>query len=297
MSPPAEPGVYLFLINFEKTTFGFTCKTVFRGTEPGQVFLEGTVNFKNVLISEYGEEYEKRKGILVFEWVNLGQTEFLNTDISKIKFRDATWDNQYDLFMFGGWRSRLHDEKKWRNERAKQKGQEVDNKYLTQLSLLYRELKKHYLESGEIHLVGHFHYGVMNVLLRQKENEQLKQFSGLRQKIKKFFSCFWLNLYKYSSGFGEDYALAGTWVLALLIVFGVIYFVCGVPKENSNPSALVQLANSLFYSFQAGTLSRVAFYKEMNIGLSARFFHLLESILVPAQFAFFVIALRNRFRR
>jgi len=243
---------------------------IFRGKEPDGLFLEGSVNFKKVSIAD--------KVAFTFEWVNLSQTEFLETDISRIKFMDVEWYKQYDfLKIFGAWRSKLYDEQIWRKSR---KNAVVDYHYLTQFSRLYRTLKDYYLKTGEIQLYGHFHYGYMEVLLRQE-----------KQKIQKV----WRYLYKLTSGYGEDFALAGAILLVLIFSFAGIYAILEIPTKY--PSCLAQFFNSLLYSFQEGTLSRLAFYQEADMGLCAKFLYLAESILVPAKFEFFIMALRNRFRR
>lgn len=156
---------------------------------------------------------------------------------------------------------------------------------------MYRALKDYYKKTGENQLVGHFNYGWMEILLFQEANKQ-KTWLG-----RKLFP-FWLRLYKGTSGFGEDYALAMSVLLVLIFYPAILYWYLGVPVLTRGlPSSWEQFANSLLYSFQAGTLSRVELYKVENIPLVARCFHLIESIIVPAQFAFFVIALRNRYRR
>src|SRR3990172_796404 len=268
-------------ISFESAQFGRPgfvgshAKTIFRGEEPGGIFLEGKVNFKSVAIDQ--EEF-------IFEWVNLSQVEFLDTDISKVKFIDVEWYKRPNfLKFFGGWRSRLYDEDVWRETRKKNRG--IDDHYLTQLSYLYRTLKRYYLDRGEINLVGHFHYGFMEVLLR-KEKRILKRILSLQ------------HLYRISSGYGEDYGLAIIVLLTLILLFGGIYTILEVPKVYEDRSWIPdQFLNSLLYSFQAATLSRISFYQESLVWLPAKYLHLMESILAPAQFAFVVIALRNRFRR
>lgn len=275
--------------SFESATF--LAKTSFHGTEPNKVFLGGCINFKKVKIGIPGQS-----GEIEFKWANLSKTEFLETDLSKITFLEVTWDHRYNrnsMFGFGLWRSRLFDEEEWHIARKNQKAIEVDEKYLFQLSQMYRALKDYYKKTGENQLVGHFNYGWMEVLLHQEANKQ-KTWIG-----RKVFP-FWLKLYKVTSGFGEDYALAIILLLLSIFYCGVFYWYWGVPSANCESlliSKWEQFANSLLYSFQAATLSRVEFYKLENLPLAARCIHLVESIFVPAQFAFFIIALRNRYRR
>lgn len=274
-------------VSFEGATF--LGKTLFHGSEPNKAFLGGHVNFKKVKIDIPGQG-----GEIEFKWANLSKTEFLETDLSKITFLEITWDHRYNrnsILGFGLWRSRLFDEEQWRIAAKEQKGTEEDEKYLFQLSQMYRVLKDYYKNTGENQLVGHFNYGWMEILLHQEANKRKTWFG------KKLFP-FWLRLYKATSGFGEDYALAIIILLLSIFDAAIFYWYLGVPSLNGElPSSWEQFANSLLYSFQAGTLSRVEFYKVENLPLAVRCLHLIESILVPAQFAFFVIALRNRYRR
>ncbi|MHB8481691.1 MAG: pentapeptide repeat-containing protein [Nitrospiria bacterium] len=270
--------------SFDQTEFGAgprqsQTNPIFQGVELDEVFLEGDVNFKNVKISS------GKNDIIIFERVNLGRTEFLKTDLSRVKFIDVTWNHQRDLLIFGKWRSRLYDENIWNKNKQFFKNIGSRNTYLTELSYLYRTLKKYYLETGEIGLSGHFHYGYNEVLLAQERFEHGRKFSFMRF------------LHKITSGYGEDFFVAFSWLFFFISGFAFVYALNGVPQNSD--SFLSQFFNSLIYSIQVGTLSRIEFYnyKDKEIGIILKFFHVAESVLVPTFLAFFVIALRNRFRR
>jgi hypothetical protein len=135
----------------------------------------------------------------------------------------------------------------------------------------------------------------MEVQWHQKEAEQAaEEASWLKRKRKKWFS--WETAYRYSSGYGEDYAWAGTVLALMLLGFTAVYWLLDVPSVMRGEPGWKQALHSLLYSFQVATLGRVEFYPE-KVRLAARCFHLAESVLVPVQFGFFLFALRNRFRR
>lgn len=266
----------------QETSFGgadFHNLAIFRGGKPKQVFLGGIVDFGGIGVDE--------KGKLVFDWVNLSQVGFLHADLSQVKFLDVEWDHRYGKkigpFHWGHWRSCIYDEAVWREERRNpQKKDEADTKYLSHLGRLYRALKAYYRETGEHHLVGHFHYGLMEVQWHQ------------RRKWRKWVS--WEAAYRYSSGYGEDYGWAGLVLVGLLFGFAGAYWWLSVPSEMQGAPWWKQGLHASLYSLQAGTLGRVGFYQE-KIRLAARVLHIAEVILVPVQFGFFLFALRNRFRR
>ena len=266
----------------------------FCGREPDHMFLKGELNFKNVSLSDPNQP-------ITFKWANLRKAEFLNTDISLIDFIDVTWDRQNDcrafFFKFSSWRHRLHDETLWREARRKQKNREADNKYLTELSSLYRQLKEYYKGRGENQLVGHFHYGHMDIQFYQKTAPRDVSFLGkywwhLRHKF-----THWI--YRETSGYGEDYFRAFTILILVMTNFALAYFLIleyGNSPFSERKDLFGKVADSFLFSFQAGSLSRFGFY-EVPKDIITRFLYAIESILAPAQFAFLIIALRNRFRR
>ena len=277
----------------------FNGRTFFRGLEPKQVFLEGNTDFIESSVAE--------EGTLTFDWVDLSRVQFLHTNLSRVRFLNVTWDHSVSWnvgpLQWGGWRSRVYDEAMWRSRRRNPKKRLlVDTQYLPHLDRIYRALKAYYRESGEHYLVGHFHYGLMEVRWYQKETDRVEtadsrregSWSWLRRKLRRWFS--WEAAYRFSSGYAEDYAWAGLILVGLVIVFAGCYWWLGVPKEMLSAPGWKQPLHALLYSFQAGTLGRVNFYTE-EVRLAARYLHLFESVLIPVQFGFFIFALRNRFRR
>ncbi len=221
------------------------------------------------------------QAVVVFDRIDLSRVRFGNTDLTRAKFLDVVWARPK-----GRWRLGLYDEVLWRQARTdtftKEKFKQVDTQYLPYLGRLYRTLKGYYRQAGEHRLVGHFHYGLMEVEWHEKGH------------VRKWLS--WEALYRIFSGYGEDYKLAGFWVLGIVDLFALAFWALGIPPEGHCRPWWEQLVHALLYSLQAGTLGRVEFYKTPD-SLLARALHFTESVTIPIQFGFFAFALRNRFRR
>lgn len=263
----------------------FHGRTVFRGIEPQHIFLGKFTSFEWMTVEGDGR--------VTFDWADLSRVSFLNANLRNVEFLDVKWAK-------GGWRLRVHDEELWfEKHRDPKKRAKANLEDLPRLAHLYRSLKNYYREAGEHRLVGHFHAGLMEVQWNQKEaggrGKGLRNW--LKQKFKKWVS--WEALYRVFSGYGEDYALAGRWVLLFLLFFATLYWLLGVPSSPVNDTwgFWERGLHSALYSLQAATLWHVNFYREQTFELGVRYLQLAESIVVPIQFGFLILALRNRFHR
>ena len=265
---------------------------LFGGREPSGVFLKGFVEIETGPYSEAGS--------VVFDWVDLRRTRLLGADVSNMKFFDVTWARPETpgqrWLPRRNWRLGVYDEVVWRRKRRTARpAAEFDAKYLSGLGRCYRILKDYYKSTGEHHLVGNFHYGLMEIRWYQRELDQLRKGSSwVRRKWKKWFS--WEAAYRLCSGYGEDYAWAGGVLLALIFLFAIVYAILGLPLGVQAESRWARGLHALLYSFQVATLGRVTFYEPAK-DLVVHFLQLVESIVVPLQFGFFAFALRNVFRR
>jgi hypothetical protein len=207
--------------------------------------------------------------------------------------------------------------------------------YLALLARLYRALKTYYRQTGEYKLVGHFHYGLMEVQWHQRELEDQppadasrgKRFwLWLKRRSRKWLS--WEALYRYSSGYGESYVRSASVLGVLILGFAAIYWSLGVTAPphaeglrwvfSGSPAAeglqYVLLGApemldptpwwghgwlaALAYSLQTASIGRLQYFKDFfPPSLGAEIAYSFESILGPVQIAFFAVALRNRFRR
>ena len=254
------------------TRVRFSREALFRGLTSERIFPQGVVDFSWVSCDE--------KGKVVFDRADLSKAKFLDADLLGVEFIDVAWAKE-------GWRFRVYDEEVWFKKHCdpKRKGQ-ADALDLPKLAHLYRTLKRYYKEVGDQRLVGHFNYGLMEAEWNQRELDVERE-SEFRSKFKKWLS--WEALYRTFSGYGEDYALAGRWVLWFFILFSVIYWKLGIPAVSNNSQWTRQGMHSLLYSLQIGSLSRVNFYLNQSPCLLARYLQLVESVLIPVQFGFFCL--------
>ncbi len=302
----------------------FHGKVLFYGSLPEGMFHNGAVSFRGIVMSENAE--------LVFEGVNLSKTELLQVDLARVKFLDVEWNHATGWWR-GRWRSRLYDEELWQKER-RAVALEANSEYLAHLARLYRALKAYYRQTGEYQLVGHFHYGLMEVQWHQRELKDQPPYGAsrgnrfrhwLKRKSRKWLS--WEAMYRLSSGYGEDYAWSALMLGGLIVGFAAIYWCLGVPAPPDTevsrwvslsapaveglqhvslgaPAALVHkpfwsnMLAALLFSLQTASIGRLHYFNDpAAMSPWADLVYTLESILGPVQIAFFAVALRNRFRR
>lgn len=271
----------------EKTSFEIANiggEVFFEGSSQEPIFYNRNINLK------YLEFFNKGK--ILLEWADLSKAEFLHSDIKKIEFTDVIWDRPEK-----NWREGVHDEKVWREKR---KDSKIDTEYLNYLPRINLVLKKYYADLGDNRLVGHFHYGLMEVQWFQKNLPRVEEksncyFSAIKNWSKKWFS--WEAAYRLSCGYGEDYTKAICLLLWIFIGFACIYLFSDVPSKVKWLPWWCGWSDSLLYSFQSGAVWKIDFYGKDPHSLGIRYLIVFQSILVPVQFALFIIALRNRFRR
>jgi uncharacterized protein YjbI with pentapeptide repeats len=241
--------------------------------------ITGDLSFRETRVAEDAE--------LSFDSVDLSRTLFLEADLRRMTFLDVRWDRS-TRWREGKWRWRLHDEALWRRERSENPSG-ADKQYLDQLARLYRALKGYYRQTGEYQLVGHFHYGLLEVQLYERGAESYPGAgASRRERIGLWFSRWrkrllsWDVLYRLSSGYGEDYAWAALVAGMLLIGFALLYWCVGVPAlrdiewtvytatgplpvREPVPWSRHALA-ALLYSVQTGSLGRVHYFTDPRSG-------------------------------
>jgi hypothetical protein len=159
----------------------------------------------------------------------------------------------------------------------------------------YRRLKKYYRAAGELNLIGHFHYGLMEVQRHEKDVlEANRGTSWLIRKLKKWLS--WEAAFRWSSGYAEDYTWAGIVLIMLLLIFAGGYWWLGAPVHDKSGPWWNEAIDAVLNSFDAATLGHAG-RPQQSDRFAVHWLRVMESILVPVQFGFFAFALRNRFRR
>jgi uncharacterized protein YjbI with pentapeptide repeats len=335
-------GIISFILSeFHSKTTDFSSVRIsgtvsFYNNLPDSISNKCLLSFRNIVVNE--------KGYLIFDGVNLSKTELLAADLARVKFLDVKWNHAARSWA-GRWRSRPYDEALWRERRQKAKladsrerrqkeANDADLVYLAELARLSRQLKAYYRQTGEYQLVGHFHYGLMEMQWHQRELEHQPQadvshrrrlWLWLKRKSRKWIS--WEAAYRYSSGYGESYVRSASVLGLVILVFTGVYWWLGVPAPPRmevlpwfsigpftaeglpyiSPGDLSGLHQTSFwkhglaalaYSLQTASLGRLVYFKDsFPQSPLAEIAYTFESILGPVQIAFFVVALRNRFRR
>jgi uncharacterized protein YjbI with pentapeptide repeats len=221
-----------------------------------------------------------------FRKINLSKFRFLGTDLRKVEFIDVDWYKEE-----GAGRNKIYDEVSPDPENRK-----LDHPLITQV---YKRLRANYEENLNYAEAGDFHIGEME--MRRKDK---------REKISNRFA---ISLYMGISYYGESFLLPLGWLLLfLLILFPLSYMFVGItPKIGEgqiqyyidlyykailpNSEKLKDFCSSLTYSLSVFSLLRERPYQTINN--PGHILTVLESILSPTLIAFFLLALRRRFKR
>lgn len=213
---------------------------------------------------------------VIFQDVDLSKTRFLGARLDRVHFIGNDWDSRDK-------RKSLYDERTaWEDEYPK-------------IANLYRQLKKNYEEQRAYPEAGDFHYGDMEMTLKQQRKEW-KEEAKWWPKCKKWFAWFLTRSYKFLSGYGETpvWALgvaAGIWIIPAAIYFTTAL----VTYSDYNFTAVLKaFLDSLGESLQAMTFRLPKF---QDLHLAKKPFVLLQALLGPIQIALVTLALRRKFRR
>lgn len=147
------------------------------------------------------------------------------------------------------------------------------------LEKLYRYLKLNYEGEGDLKQAGDFHYGEMEMQRRARP-------------WRRRFPLSWYNIYLTLSGYGERPFRALVWLLGLLGGMALLISVLGLETASGER---VGFGPSLIFLLEQATLLHPEWAKPAATG--ARVVGALSRILLPAQAALFILALRNRLGR
>ena len=260
------------VVSFNSATFENIL--IINQAESNKIFSEKEVDFRGV-------KFLKPEKV-IFRKVNLSKFRFLETDLRKVEFVDVDWD------MKTG-RSRVYDAIELDPVTKK-----FDYPLIAQL---YKRLRANYEENLNYAQAGDFHIGEME-MYRKGKGEPIDR------------GITWL--YKVLSNYGESYRRPLVWIALLLLLFPLLYMFAGItPKIGGsqiqyyldlsfkgilpNLEKLKDFWSSFIYSLSVFSLIRERPYQ--TISDLGHFFTILESIFSPVLIAFFLLALRRRFKR
>jgi uncharacterized protein YjbI with pentapeptide repeats len=243
--------------NFTRTTFGgrtdfryarFQGLVLFLGGEGDKIFQGAEVDFRDVITDPLDA--------LIIRDADLQKCRFLGTDLRKAELTNVTWpklgkrDAVYDdiaSMPMGNAREPAH------------------------LERLYRELKQNCEDRHDYEGASDFHYG---------EKEMRRQNPKTAKPLR------WvLWLYRWISGYGEDYVRALECVLGLAVVCAFIFWCLGFCAQQA-----------VFYSLRVMLHLKPEAIAE-PVGWGVGFIFIFESILGPVLIGLFGLALRQRLKR
>lgn len=264
-------------------------KAIFGGdaTFYGAIFKDGAIfNDTNFIKGSMFSNITLEKNIR-FEHTNLTKVSFIDTDLRMVDFFDCIFPkkNANDV---------LYDEKVL-DENGKLS--EALGAKINSVEILYRQLKQKYKEEHNQQEASKWHY-------REKEMQRR------RTSRSECLPFLLLNLYYYSSGYGEDPKKALKFLIFLFIAVSLILGILGLcPVDSDNPSYGIKCIR-IWWPFDMdfrkvgaifiNTLKYSLFQRDYYLKPSTQlgeFVRFLGQIFIPIQTALFVLALRNRFRR
>jgi uncharacterized protein YjbI with pentapeptide repeats len=216
----------------------------------------------------------------------------LNCDIEGVSFRDVRWNQPHGRLL-------LEDELDALSV-SKQEQRTTSRHEL--VAVVYRQLLKNFEETRSYDLAEDCFRGEMR--MKQKNPDQPQ------------FNRFMVWMYGLMSQYGSSYTRALMWLLAFIMLFGLLFPVAGLRVTNSPaPSGLTSTASSVFY-WPCPT-KKSAFLKTATAGFWAslgvatfqkapayepgtpvgKHLATTEIIVISSQFALFLLALRRRFKR
>jgi uncharacterized protein YjbI with pentapeptide repeats len=278
---------------FERTVFYGSCSFAFSTFDSRLVLsvkegdqeegFRAEVDFRAVAIAQP----EKVK----FERVDVSRTRFIHTDLRRVDLTDVRWHKRKDTG-----RSMLFDEVS-----PDPKTSEFDYALVGQA---YRRLRANYEENLQYSEAGDFYIGEME-MRRKAETNILK-------KVPLLF-------YKAISNYGESYYRPLCWIAAILLIFPLVFMFFGIQPVSLDPSNPAEDVISYrldlsstesfaptwekvgdYYTCFLYSISVFSFIRDKKYTTVDNWGHTLfvvESILSPITLAFFLLALRRRFKR
>jgi len=215
----------------------------------------------------------------VFQHVSLGRTQFLGTDVRQVDFTDVEWARR------SGGRFAVWDELG-----PEDQGKEKD---YALIGKLYRQLKHNYEEHRDPITAGDFHFGEMH--MRRLSNPPKNR---VLRFLKRNFS--FLALYRWISGYGEDYILPLAWIVGAILAFALAFAAIPALALQTVPSSGAAHAVAggrphVLYSVMCfllrGDKPLVPMY------LAGHCASVAEGVIGPPLIAMFILALNRRFKR
>lgn len=241
------------------------------------------------------------KANVAFDRVSLDGARFTGTNVERFTFTNVRWplvDGRAGLMEEAEWRSgRRFDTEATEDDLADAAERVIEN---------YRQLVLNYESKRNYELAERFHTSEMEMLRHRVGAAWPAQLGEARFHLNAYA------LYKALSGYGADYVRAAWVLVALLVAFSAGFMFAGISERGGStfdydwvsssdhraptlPEVLKDSARGL-----ALTLSIVTLQKDRPfdpVGLPGTMLSSILLLLIPAQAALLLFALRRRFRR
>lgn len=252
----------------------------------GGATFEGEVGFRGygdvrVFTSEADADFRDarfgRPEKVVFQHVYLGRARLLNADVRQVEFTDVEWARRR------GGHCAVWDELA---------PEDYERDYAL-IGKLYRQLKHNYEEQRDPITAGDFHIGEM-----QMRRLSYPPKNGFRRFLKRNLS--FLAVYRWISGYGEDYVRPLAWIVGVILVFAAAFtLIPALALQTSTASGAPELVDGwwprLLHSVMC-LLWRGGRPFE-PVYLIGHYVSVAEGIIGPPLIAMFVLALNRRFKR
>jgi len=273
--------------------------------EEGGIVFDGEAKKRLVEGADFSHLTFAHPNRIVFRKLDLGGCLFLESDISRVQFIDVDWPIKGRCFR----RKAIYDETSpdskwllWNEFKGREKIEEPPKYQYELIAQVYRRLQANYITNYRFPEAGDFYIG---------EQEMMRKAKG---KIGQFLSTNFL--YLLISRYGESFTLPFLWLLLTLFVFPGLLLYGGVNLDyDSQTTGFVKMVNydwtwspkdllplkSDYWNTLAVNLSFVTFHRsEITTYLPQilqRAMVNLQILLVIALAAFFLLALRRKFKR
>jgi hypothetical protein len=219
-------------------------------------------------------------GLLRFQDLSLSRVSFLGTDLRRCEFHNVHWHSYLG-------RQVVYDEMLLR-KKGKSSLVGFAPAFEHKLSYeglcasieeLYRYLKLNHEKEGDQKQAGDFHYGEMEMHRRA-------------DSWRRWFPFSWYNLYWALSGYGERPLRALGWLIGLIMAMSWALSFMGL---ESRTGMEIGFSSAVIYLLQQATLIRPDWAEPLTLG--GQMISALSRLLIPAQLALFILALRSRLGR
>jgi uncharacterized protein YjbI with pentapeptide repeats len=248
---------------------------------------------------------------IVFQHAFLGRARFAGADLRHLSFTGVEWARRplwgprwHPLvkrqdwigrgirWLCSMWPARLKPRGRFAvwDELAPEQG---DEKEYALIGKLYRQLKHNYEEQRDPITAGDFHFGEMH--MRRLSNPPK---SRVLRFLRRNMSL--LALYRWISGYGEDYVLAGAWILVAILAFALAFAYIPALALQSSPASAASLPmqgswSRFWYSVMCFLLRGDRPLQPVHP--AGHYLSVAEGVIGPALIAMFVLALNRRFKR